>query len=84
VTPSDIAAYASVIDKGGAIAVLIAVVVALTLAVRWLLKLVFAAKDGAVAYRDEQIAELRTQLGRQQDLFDRAMAVLREQPRGRR
>jgi hypothetical protein len=85
VTPSDIAAYASVIDKGGAIAVLVAVVVALSLALRWLLKLVFEAKDGAIAYRNEEIVALRAQLNRQQDLFDQAMAVLKDTaPRGRR
>ncbi len=84
-TPGDIAAYASVVDKGGAVAVLVAIVVALTLALRWLLKLVLEAKDGAVAYRDEQVAALRTQITRQQDLFDQAMTVLRETtPRGRR
>ena len=51
---------------------------ALATAARWLLRQVLQAKDLAITYRDEQIAALRGQITRQQDLFDQALVVLKE------
>lgn len=83
-SPSDVLSYASLIDKGGVVVVLVALVLALSAAVRWLLKLLLDRQDHAISYREQQLQQLRTQLDRQQDLFDQALDMLREEASARR
>ena len=80
-SPSDIATYTTLLDKGGTVAVLIAVVLALAALVRWLLKQLLERRDSEIAYRDAQIDKLQSQLERQQDLFDQALDMLAREPR---
>lgn len=76
--PADVSAYVALIDKGGVVAILVALVLALVWAARWLLAQVLSGKDAAIGYRDSQLLALATQLSRQQDLFDQALALLKE------
>lgn len=82
-TPSDIAALYNLINQGGVVVVLLAIVGVLVVAVRWLIAQVLSGKDQAIAYRDALIADLASRIERQQDLFDRAMDLLKEPGRRR-
>lgn len=68
---SDVATYLTLIDKGGVIAVLLLVLTALSAVSGWLLK-------ALLAHKDRQILFQQAQLDRQQDLFDKALEMLRE------
>lgn len=77
--PSDVAAYSSLLDKAGTIGLLVAIVLALVALARWLLKVVLEGKDKAIAYRDQLIDKREAQIERQQDLFDQALGMLKEE-----
>jgi hypothetical protein len=76
VSTLDIQAWAALIDKGGVVIVLVAIITALTVAVRWMFGIVIDNFVGAIAYRELLIQQLQGQVSRQQDLFDQAMKLL--------
>lgn len=85
-SPSDIAAWAAVIDKGGTIAALVAgialllaIVLALGRLARWLLQQLLLAKEADRTYRESLITTLQEQLKRQQDLQDRQQDLQEQQ-----
>lgn len=60
ISPADVLAVANLIDKGGVVVVLLAVVAALTWVARWLLGQLLAAKNDAIKNAQEERNAWRT------------------------
>jgi hypothetical protein len=80
VGPSDVAAWAQVLDRGGTIAALVAgiaflltVVLALGRLARWLLQQLLEREASERHYRESQLATVQSQLSRQADQIDRLL-----------